>query len=226
MAVEWHFWQTTDDGMVGWVWCMALAPWHSVQGSPSPCWGFWPWQSTHCLKPGLSAVPWWKASELVWHSRQPTFPACFCWSGWQERQLDALMGASGRVLSWISLSIWPAKACVPAWHWRQLPRPLKVPAAWQALHASGTTGMLGWVAVPWQAVQAWEPCDCLSAWAWQSVQTWGLLYVLPSWWGVGLVPWQIVQPGLLPKAAPRWGICPWQAWQFASTGAGCGAPGA
>ena len=35
-----------------------------------------------------------------------------------------------------------------------------------------------------------------------------------------------MQPGLLPKAAPRWGICPWQAWQLASMGAGCGAPGA
>ena len=36
----------------------------------------------------------------------------------------------------------------------------------------------------------------------------------------------MVQPGLEPKAAPRWGIVPWHFWQFASVGAGWGAPGA
>jgi hypothetical protein len=62
-------------------------------------------------------------------------------------QLVALIGESGRVSSWMSLSVRPPKAAVPAWQAVQAPRPLNVSAAWQALQTAGVSGMFGCTSV-------------------------------------------------------------------------------
>jgi hypothetical protein len=67
------------------------------------------------------------------------------------------MGSSGRVLSWMSSSVNPAKPPLAEWQLRQSPRPLNTVSSWHRLQTPGTSGMFGCGEVAWQVVHVRIP---------------------------------------------------------------------